>query len=523
MVEKKALSLSRTINRDRFCLIIMNSHTAPSALKTWTFFLVHSFVILLFVSPDGWLYDLNGHCDSAWFFMCGKAWMSGLTPYVDFTDSKGPLLWLIYGIGYLISHSDYLGVFAISCLWFTTTFYYIHKTCLLFAGTRVEALWATCLMTIFLFNPLIHYETRAEDFALLFIAISNYHIARAIINDEVHKTDALIVGACCGALMLIKYNLAFYNCIFVGWLMWLSRKRLSSLLAIAVKAATGATIVMLPFVVYLAINGALDDCIQQYGINSLHTMRNLNNSFTHDEIFSLKRLIPIIAMMTLVIATSLIGKDKRRIFGLMNIMAFLVFFLPNTMPKRGYYMQAAAIGYIPIALWVVQWLSSHISNRHKLVTAIATSALAVLITIGANVGFHSVETKYFPYPSFIAVRGDNSDNFNYFANIIGKVKHPTVCYLECMPHPEFGVKALALPACKYWATQNGRTEEMFQQQWQDCKSGKPDFIIVTTTNEHSRNLADSLSSMGYSTIAAPHRVKHPEIGQSDFILLSKRR
>ena len=27
--------------------------------------------------------------------------MNGLTPYVDFTDSKGPLLWLIYGIGYL--------------------------------------------------------------------------------------------------------------------------------------------------------------------------------------------------------------------------------------------------------------------------------------------------------------------------------------------------------------------------------------------------------------------------------------
>ena len=44
---------------------------------------------------------MYGHNDSAWFFMCGKAVMNGLTPYVDFTDSKGPLLWLIYGIGYL--------------------------------------------------------------------------------------------------------------------------------------------------------------------------------------------------------------------------------------------------------------------------------------------------------------------------------------------------------------------------------------------------------------------------------------
>ena len=29
--------------------------------------------------------------------------MNGMVPYVDFTDSKGPSLWLIYGIGYLLS------------------------------------------------------------------------------------------------------------------------------------------------------------------------------------------------------------------------------------------------------------------------------------------------------------------------------------------------------------------------------------------------------------------------------------
>ena len=64
-------------------------------------------VAVLLLSIDSPLHGVYGHNDSAWFFMCGKAVMNGLTPYVDFTDSKDPLLWLIYGIGYLLSPRNY--------------------------------------------------------------------------------------------------------------------------------------------------------------------------------------------------------------------------------------------------------------------------------------------------------------------------------------------------------------------------------------------------------------------------------
>ena len=75
----------------------MMSH--PSLLhidKTVLFVSAAFAVVLLFIiSPDSYTHDLYGRHDSAWFFMCGKAWMEGLTPYVDFADSKGPVLWLI--------------------------------------------------------------------------------------------------------------------------------------------------------------------------------------------------------------------------------------------------------------------------------------------------------------------------------------------------------------------------------------------------------------------------------------------
>jgi hypothetical protein len=61
-------------------------------LSIYLFFVVFSVFVLFFYSQDSYLYDLYNRVDSAWFFMCGKAWMNGMVPYVDFADSKGPLL-----------------------------------------------------------------------------------------------------------------------------------------------------------------------------------------------------------------------------------------------------------------------------------------------------------------------------------------------------------------------------------------------------------------------------------------------
>ena len=80
--------------------------------------------ILFFVSPDSYTHDLFYRWDTAWFYTCGKAWVEGLKPYVDFADSKGPLLWFIHGIAYIISPYNYLGIFWLSTIAYTIIFYY---------------------------------------------------------------------------------------------------------------------------------------------------------------------------------------------------------------------------------------------------------------------------------------------------------------------------------------------------------------------------------------------------------------
>ena len=106
-------------------------------------------VALLLVSWDSYLYDLWQHHDVIWFYLCGKAWMNGMTPYVDFADSKGPLLWLIYGIGYLISPHDYTGMYWLSCVLYTFIFYQCYKCARLFVRDTRLALAAVLLSAVF--------------------------------------------------------------------------------------------------------------------------------------------------------------------------------------------------------------------------------------------------------------------------------------------------------------------------------------------------------------------------------------
>ena len=95
-------------------------------MKKYIIFFI--FIILFLVSPDSYTHDLFNRTDTAWFFMCGKAWMNGMIPYVDFADSKGPLLWLIYGLGYLFSPYNYIGVFWISFIMYAFVYIYIKNS-----------------------------------------------------------------------------------------------------------------------------------------------------------------------------------------------------------------------------------------------------------------------------------------------------------------------------------------------------------------------------------------------------------
>lgn len=96
-------------------------------IKSYIFIASYIIICLFLISTDSFTHDLYIRDDSAIYFMSGKAWMNGLVPYTDFADSKGPLLWLIYGIAYLLSPYNYLGVFFVHCIAYIFVFIVVFK------------------------------------------------------------------------------------------------------------------------------------------------------------------------------------------------------------------------------------------------------------------------------------------------------------------------------------------------------------------------------------------------------------
>ena len=78
-----------------------------------------AFVCITVCSKNSFLYAFNDWVDANAFFTMGKGFVNGLVPYLDLFEQKGPILYLIYGIGYLFSHDSFFGIYLLEIISYT--------------------------------------------------------------------------------------------------------------------------------------------------------------------------------------------------------------------------------------------------------------------------------------------------------------------------------------------------------------------------------------------------------------------
>ena len=147
----------------------LNIYKKPQAL-VFTSFFVATFLVLFFCIHESYLYSHIFIYDSAWYFICGKAWVEGLKPYIDFADSKGPLLWSIYALAYKLHSYSLVGVLWLASGFYTVTLWFIYKS---FKLMGLSLQWAfigsLCwLALVFIFPLLTLYYTPKTFHCLLF-------------------------------------------------------------------------------------------------------------------------------------------------------------------------------------------------------------------------------------------------------------------------------------------------------------------------------------------------------------------
>lgn len=448
--------------------------------KDWKLYLLltlWSAAAMMLLSPDSPLHGDWNRIDSAWFFMGGKALMNGFRPYVEFSDSKGLLLWLIFGIGYLLSPCSYTGVYVVSCLWYGGIFFYTFKTAKLLLNDDRRSMMVTLLMTFAYFMQWFTFEIRAENYATLFVMISIYYLFRLLYGSDAAQPTVrrcgLVLGGCFMALVMIKWSIAIMQGVMIVTTLWYyARDRKEYTKPVAWMAA-GAAMVALPFILYLWMRGAVPAFIEEYFVNTFKTIgtdkdiETRPDNLLEDFMWLQKKMINVV--LPLIIAGGGLALSRRLpCYRYVPLLVGLFFYVLATRHNLGYYYTICQ-PFIFYAVICIVGLFKKPTKNWTLALA-AASVIAWGIYLNVHVGCDLQK---------VALWADN-DKRDFYNAISGtmdgshKPRIMTLCYFE----NGYGLRHEALPAGKYWTSQFGMTKEMKSEHSKLMESGQADFVIL---------------------------------------------
>ena len=194
-------------------------------------------------------YDLNI------YYLIGNGWMRGLLPYVDLTDLKGPLVFLLHGLGSLMTPGSFLGICILNALVVGVGLLYAYMTARLFLPVR-GGIAVIGLYTYFLLYFAGHPAELvwSMQHVLLYIVMkraADSHFSFGRVHDA-------FIGASAAAVLMLKFNLvAFWIpiCFYAAY-----EGRLRSVFW----QMLGGCVVVLPFLVYFWCHGALQAWWHEY-------------------------------------------------------------------------------------------------------------------------------------------------------------------------------------------------------------------------------------------------------------------
>ena len=479
--------------------------------KVYGLFVLFIFFLFFLISSDSYTHDLWYKADSTCFYLCGKAWMNGMIPYVDFADSKGPLLFFIYGIGYLLSPRNYLGVFWISVFWYAAIFFINYKTASLFTANRRVAILSSMLMALVLFMPYRNDEFRAEDLCMLFLSSSLYVLCKVLYVDGCSDKEILrscfVIGVSLGATFLIKYSntamlLAFP---FVGLAYLIKTKR--NILKPILSLFAGLFCIFLPFLIYMLATSSLDDFLNEYIINTLLTVRgSLGIKQDFMEMAYLFANPVRFTILTIGILGGLMFSQQVTNYKWVPLLCFLWFVFIGT---KHTYLTLFSCYFIPSALFFLFFNIVVADRLEKLLYNNVAGGVVLglmVFVVGANlikfVGATPLSPDLFIY------NRENRKVYYDVAYLMSQIKNPTYINWDESQEMGIGLPANSLPGTKYWTLQAGYTTQMKISQEKAVASKTADFIVIPVNNKYNYHKA-LLLRFGYKPY---YRWHHPMFG-----------
>jgi len=205
----------------------------------------------------------NEGMDSAIFKTMGRAWLDGHIPYRDIFDHKGPFLYLLNALGQWLIPGR-AGIFILQCFSFWLFIICMWKTAALFIDGWRRLL--SIFLVLILAGAFFCEGNQCEEWMLPFVGWCLYLLLRAIHGGRALSwAECLSIGACFAAVFLIRPNdsVMLIGGMTLGWfiykILYDRDKTICPLFLSLLWMAAGAAMIILPFVIYFAVEGALKD------------------------------------------------------------------------------------------------------------------------------------------------------------------------------------------------------------------------------------------------------------------------
>lgn len=423
------------------------------------------------------LYPLNDWVDSNCFFTVGKSMLNGRVLYRDIYEQKGPLLYALHAVAYLISNTTFLGVYFLEIIAAFAFLLFAYRIALLYCDKDVMFFIPLLAAVVYGTAAFAHGDS-AEELCLPLITYALYAGLKSFRYEKpLSDKTFFIIGLTSGCVLWIKYTmLGFYLGWFavIGWKM-LSHGQYKRFLKSVIFITAGVFVSTLPVLLYFAVNQALPDLFEAYFYNNIFLYSMPSSSAPVVGIFdnivtalrlaiTKNKLLFVFIFFSLLWFTKQNSKLPLKLF--LCCLLFTTVFIYVGEQHYIYYafiLSLFAINAIPALYWYTKYaLITRFSFRAKRIVFCA-AGLALAFILNNNAYLLSYEKEDMPQYRFKA--------------IIETVDNPTLLNYGFLDGG-FGTVCNIVPNCKYFCLFNLPLSEISQAQNDYAEQGLTDFIIT---------------------------------------------
>ena len=479
--------------------------------KIYLYMVAMAVLFLLICSRSSLLYPCNNWDDANSYFSMGKFMMNGGVIYRDLYDQKGPYLYLLYGLAYLISGNTFFGVFLMEIL--AVSFFLLagYRIFCLYCREKTALVLVPILAAACLSAKSLYWGGAAEEFCLPLFAWSLYFSLRYF-KEEYPKAPGLKMiltnGIFAGIIMQVKFNmLGFY----FAWmaaiaLMNFTRANRKKALASCGVFLSGMGITFLPWLIYFGIHGALDDWYTCYIYNNVFLYSDLSKASTGigGKIYTLAKIlyylildnasyfIPLIlGMFFLLVYRGTRWYEKLNLYAMFGLLFLGIFVGGANLP---YYsiplMVFATVGLGAVGVFL-DWLLYERGGKNK-ETGTSTVKWTAAIVCVCLVCLTEAWTGSMNTPF---MEQKKEEFFLYkFKEIVQQEEEPTLLNYNCLDAGLYTVAEI-VPTCKYFQTNGIPLKEMEEEQRRYMREGKTEFVL--TRDSYPENIREMYDLVGY--------------------------